>query len=179
MAARDAVYTVGAEARRGTASPMPTANLHHARSQTMACGSVREWSCVRARVRVLCAPRARPGRLRPPFPALRVWVGGWAAWLSRSTQSYSVLCTCGCHAPPRRAHIHWLCVGILVRAQQTENVKVDIYERLPVPFGLARFGVAPDHPEVKNCNDTFTKVAENEVRPLASVPASPRASPGV
>jgi len=46
--------------------------------------------------------------------------------------------------------------------KQTENVKVDIYERLPVPFGLARFGVAPDHPEVKNCNDTFTKVAENE-----------------
>lgn len=26
---------------------------------------------------------------------------------------------------------------------------VDIYERLPVPFGLVRFGVAPDHPEVK------------------------------
>ncbi|CAJ0956160.1 unnamed protein product [Ranitomeya imitator] len=26
---------------------------------------------------------------------------------------------------------------------------VDIYEKLPVPFGLVRFGVAPDHPEVK------------------------------
>ena len=26
---------------------------------------------------------------------------------------------------------------------------MDIYERLPVPFGLVRFGVAPDHPEVK------------------------------
>lgn len=30
-----------------------------------------------------------------------------------------------------------------------ENAKVDMYERLPVPFGLVRFGVAPDHPEVK------------------------------
>jgi adrenodoxin-NADP+ reductase len=30
-----------------------------------------------------------------------------------------------------------------------ENALVDMYERLPVPFGLARFGVAPDHPEVK------------------------------
>lgn len=26
---------------------------------------------------------------------------------------------------------------------------VDMYEKLPVPFGLARYGVAPDHPEVK------------------------------
>uniref|UniRef100_A0A8D0GY15 NADPH:adrenodoxin oxidoreductase, mitochondrial n=1 Tax=Sphenodon punctatus TaxID=8508 RepID=A0A8D0GY15_SPHPU len=28
--------------------------------------------------------------------------------------------------------------------------EVDIYEKLPVPFGLVRFGVAPDHPEVKS-----------------------------
>lgn len=26
---------------------------------------------------------------------------------------------------------------------------VDMYEQLPTPFGLVRFGVAPDHPEVK------------------------------
>jgi hypothetical protein len=26
---------------------------------------------------------------------------------------------------------------------------VDMYEKLPVPYGLVRFGVAPDHPEVK------------------------------
>ena len=29
---------------------------------------------------------------------------------------------------------------------------MDILERLPVPFGLVRFGVAPDHPEVKVFN---------------------------
>ena len=29
------------------------------------------------------------------------------------------------------------------------NVSIDMYEQLPVPFGLVRFGVAPDHPEVK------------------------------
>ena len=29
------------------------------------------------------------------------------------------------------------------------NAHVDMYEALPVPFGLVRFGVAPDHPEVK------------------------------
>jgi adrenodoxin-NADP+ reductase len=30
-----------------------------------------------------------------------------------------------------------------------QGAKVDMYESLPVPFGLVRFGVAPDHPEVK------------------------------
>lgn len=29
------------------------------------------------------------------------------------------------------------------------NALVDMYEALPVPYGLVRFGVAPDHPEVK------------------------------
>jgi adrenodoxin-NADP+ reductase len=32
---------------------------------------------------------------------------------------------------------------------ELRNVSVDMYEKLPVPFGLVRFGVAPDHPEVK------------------------------
>jgi len=32
---------------------------------------------------------------------------------------------------------------------KSPNIKVDIYEKFPVPYGLARFGVAPDHPEVK------------------------------
>lgn len=31
----------------------------------------------------------------------------------------------------------------------SESTRVDLFELLPVPFGLARFGVAPDHPEVK------------------------------
>ena len=29
------------------------------------------------------------------------------------------------------------------------NVWVTMFESLPVPYGLVRFGVAPDHPEVK------------------------------
>ncbi|KAK9501265.1 hypothetical protein O3M35_012008 [Rhynocoris fuscipes] len=41
------------------------------------------------------------------------------------------------------------------------NVQVDMYEKLPVPFGLVRYGVAPDHPEVKNVIHTFTKTALN------------------
>ncbi|XP_055702093.1 NADPH:adrenodoxin oxidoreductase, mitochondrial [Phlebotomus papatasi] len=42
-----------------------------------------------------------------------------------------------------------------------ENCRVDILEKLPVPFGLVRFGVAPDHPEVKNVINTFTKTASH------------------
>jgi adrenodoxin-NADP+ reductase len=30
-----------------------------------------------------------------------------------------------------------------------EGSIIDMYEYLPVPYGLVRFGVAPDHPEVK------------------------------
>ncbi|XP_017472894.1 PREDICTED: NADPH:adrenodoxin oxidoreductase, mitochondrial isoform X2 [Rhagoletis zephyria] len=39
---------------------------------------------------------------------------------------------------------------------------VDVIEKLPVPFGLVRYGVAPDHPEVKNVINTFTKTAEHK-----------------
>ncbi|KAI0111822.1 nucleotide-binding domain-containing protein [Daldinia grandis] len=39
------------------------------------------------------------------------------------------------------------------------RTKVDMYEALPVPYGLVRFGVAPDHPEVKNCQEKFQEVA--------------------
>lgn len=45
--------------------------------------------------------------------------------------------------------------------RELPGTKVDMYEQLPVPFGLVRFGVAPDHPEVKNCQDTFRDVAES------------------
>ncbi|RSH93180.1 NADPH-adrenodoxin reductase [Saitozyma podzolica] len=39
------------------------------------------------------------------------------------------------------------------------NVEVHMYERLPTPYGLVRYGVAPDHPEVKNCQSKFDELA--------------------
>ncbi|KAH8280436.1 hypothetical protein KR018_007318 [Drosophila ironensis] len=45
--------------------------------------------------------------------------------------------------------------------KKLDDVVVDVLEKLPVPFGLVRFGVAPDHPEVKNVINTFTKTAEH------------------
>ncbi|KAI9890427.1 MAG: NADPH-adrenodoxin reductase [Vezdaea aestivalis] len=43
--------------------------------------------------------------------------------------------------------------------RKVPDVCVDMYESLPVPFGLVRYGVAPDHPE--NCQDTFGEVASS------------------
>jgi hypothetical protein len=33
--------------------------------------------------------------------------------------------------------------------REIPDTRIDMYEQLPVPFGLVRYGVAPDHPEVK------------------------------
>lgn len=44
---------------------------------------------------------------------------------------------------------------------KVQDAVIDMYEQLPVPYGLVRFGVAPDHPEVKNCQDTFEEVAQS------------------
>lgn len=40
-------------------------------------------------------------------------------------------------------------------------VEVDMYDRLPVPFGLVRFGVAPDHEKIKNVTRVYDRVASN------------------
>lgn len=47
-----------------------------------------------------------------------------------------------------------------------DKATVDMYEKLPVPFGLARYGVAPDHPEVK-VSARQSKVPREAMNPLA------------
>lgn len=39
------------------------------------------------------------------------------------------------------------------------SVTVDMFERLPVPYGLVRFGVAPDHPKLKQVTTAFDRIA--------------------
>ena len=41
------------------------------------------------------------------------------------------------------------------------SVKVDVYERLPVPYGLVRSGVAPDHPKLKQAIQVYARIAES------------------
>jgi ferredoxin--NADP+ reductase len=38
---------------------------------------------------------------------------------------------------------------------------VDLIERLPMPYGLVRYGVAPDHQKIKSVTKAFDKVASN------------------
>jgi ferredoxin--NADP+ reductase len=37
------------------------------------------------------------------------------------------------------------------------DTEIDLYERLPTPWGLLRGGVAPDHDEIKRLEDTFDR----------------------
>jgi ferredoxin--NADP+ reductase len=41
-------------------------------------------------------------------------------------------------------------------------VEIDMIERLPTPWGLVRFGVAPDHPNIKAVSRAFEKIARVE-----------------
>ena len=38
-------------------------------------------------------------------------------------------------------------------------IEVDLYDRLPTPWGLVRLGVAPDHPKIKSVSRAFEKIA--------------------
>jgi ferredoxin--NADP+ reductase len=43
--------------------------------------------------------------------------------------------------------------------QEATPVSVDLFERLPTPYGLVRYGVAPDHEKIRNVTRSFDKVA--------------------
>lgn len=49
----------------------------------------------------------------------------------------------------------------LLKAQDTA-VSIDMFERLPAPFGLVRYGVAPDHQKIKQVTRVFDRVARND-----------------
>jgi len=41
------------------------------------------------------------------------------------------------------------------------RVRVDVYDRLPTPYGLVRYGVAPDHKSIKSIAEYLRKVLES------------------
>jgi len=50
------------------------------------------------------------------------------------------------------------------------DVSIDLFERLPAPFGLVRYGVAPDHPRIKQIIVALHKILERgDIRLLANV----------
>jgi len=42
--------------------------------------------------------------------------------------------------------------------RNVKNVRVDIFDRNPHPYGLVRTGVAPDHPEMKKIENDYEEV---------------------
>lgn len=50
------------------------------------------------------------------------------------------------------------------------RVRVDVLDRLPTPYGLVRYGVAPDHKSIKSIAEYLRKVLESpDVRFLGGV----------
>lgn len=45
--------------------------------------------------------------------------------------------------------------------QLSRPVEVDVYDRLPTPYGLVRYGVAPDHPQIKSVILALRRVLEH------------------
>lgn len=41
------------------------------------------------------------------------------------------------------------------------DARIDLFEKLPVPFGLVRYGVAPDHPSIKFIASALEKTLDN------------------
>ena len=44
--------------------------------------------------------------------------------------------------------------------QKNLVVEIDIYDKLPVPYGLVRFGVAPDHQKIKSVTRAYERTAK-------------------
>ena len=62
--------------------------------------------------------------------------------------------------------------------QQDPGVLVDVLDRLPCPYGLVRYGVAPDHEKIKSLQNNLRTVLEHErVRFLGGVEIGPGGVP--
>ena len=54
--------------------------------------------------------------------------------------------------------------------RENPSTNIDVFEKLPAPFGLVRYGVAPDHQKTKNIIRLFTKyLYENNVNYYGNV----------
>ncbi|MFK4790770.1 FAD-dependent oxidoreductase [Microbacterium sp. ZW T5_56] len=50
------------------------------------------------------------------------------------------------------------------------GVQIDLFEKLPAPYGLVRYGVSPDHPRIKKIQDALHEVLEHPgIRLLCNV----------
>jgi ferredoxin--NADP+ reductase len=50
---------------------------------------------------------------------------------------------------------------ILLKAEKQFDVSIDLFEQLPAPYGLVRYGVAPDHPRIKGIITALREVLDS------------------
>ncbi|MDN5805956.1 MAG: FAD-dependent oxidoreductase [Brevibacterium sp.] len=59
---------------------------------------------------------------------------------------------------------------LLTKAERDFEISIDLFERLPTPFGLVRYGVAPDHPRIKGIINALIKVLDRgDIRLFSNV----------
>lgn len=46
--------------------------------------------------------------------------------------------------------------------QREPGARVDLFEKLPAPYGLVRYGVSPDHPRIKKIQEALHEVLESD-----------------
>ncbi|WP_136708133.1 FAD-dependent oxidoreductase [Agromyces sp. H66] len=49
---------------------------------------------------------------------------------------------------------------ILLKAERNFDVSIDLFDQLPAPYGLVRYGVAPDHPRIKGIITALREVLD-------------------
>jgi ferredoxin--NADP+ reductase len=50
---------------------------------------------------------------------------------------------------------------ILLKTEKQFDVSIDLFEQLPAPYGLVRYGVAPDHPRIKGIITALREVLDS------------------
>nr|WP_237686206.1 FAD-dependent oxidoreductase [Arthrobacter jiangjiafuii] len=59
---------------------------------------------------------------------------------------------------------------ILTKAERDFEVSIDLFDKYPAPYGLIRYGVAPDHPRIKGIVNALHKVMDRgDIRFLGNV----------
>ena len=57
-----------------------------------------------------------------------------------------------------------------ILSKSTLDVSIDLFERLPAPYGLVRYGVAPDHPRIKAIIDAlYNTLKRGDIRFFGNV----------
>ena len=49
---------------------------------------------------------------------------------------------------------------LAIKAEKNFDLSIDLFDRLPAPYGLVRYGVAPDHPRIKGIISALREVLD-------------------